>query len=48
MSRLLIGTRKGLFTLSRKAEGWTVDDVKFLGDPVGLVTIDPRDGAIYA
>lgn len=48
MSKLWVGTRKGLFSLSRGSAGWTIEGVQFLGDPVGLVTVDPRDGAIYA
>jgi hypothetical protein len=46
--RLRIATRKGLFTVSRRAGGWTVGEPAFLGDPVSMVLDDPRDGALYA
>ncbi|MDP9174880.1 MAG: exo-alpha-sialidase [Planctomycetota bacterium] len=48
--RLLVGTRKGLFFLSRKASGdsWNVDNVAFLGDPVPMFLSDQRDGSVYA
>jgi len=44
---LLVGTRKGLFTLERGAAGWQIDHVDFLGEPVtaGLVG---HDRATYA
>jgi hypothetical protein len=45
---ILVGTRKGLFTLRRKAGAWAVDDVAFLGDPVPMLHHDARDGATYA
>ena len=48
MSRLFVGTRKGLFILGRGAAGWSVDSVHFIGDPVSLVLPDARDGAVYA
>jgi hypothetical protein len=31
---LMVGTRKGLFTLKRKHDRWEIADVEFLGDPV--------------
>ena len=47
--KLYLGTRKGLFILSRPRGGkWKIDRVSFLGDPVTIVYPDPRDGAIYA
>jgi hypothetical protein len=46
--RLLVGTRKGLFTVERNGSGWTVADVKFLGDNVPMLLADPRDGTLYA
>jgi hypothetical protein len=45
---LLLGTRKGLFTLVRKAGRWQVDHVDFLGENVTMLLDDPRDGAVYA
>ena len=45
---LLISTRKGLFTINRKAAGWSIDHVDFLADNVTLVLHDPRDGRRYA
>ena len=49
---ILIGTRKGLFTLRRRggpAEPWLLDETPhFLGDPVPMALADPRDGTLYA
>ena len=45
--RLLVGTRKGLFTVVKKKARWEVDRVDFFGDTVGIVLPDPRDGSIY-
>ena len=52
-NRILVGTRKGLFTLSRRAgtsPGWSLLDTPphFLGDPVSAVLADARDGTLYA
>ncbi len=47
--RVLVATRKGLFTVRRRAaRDWRVDDVAFLADRVSLALHDPRDGAVYA
>jgi photosystem II stability/assembly factor-like uncharacterized protein len=46
--KLLIGTRKGLFTVQPNGSGWGVTDVAFLGDNIPMALADPRDGAIYA
>lgn len=48
MSKLLVGTRKGLFTIERSKRGWRVVDTAFLGDRVPMVLADPRDGTWYA
>lgn len=45
---LMVSTRKGLFTVKRRDNGWAVDDVAFLGDNVSLTLTDPRDGRCYA
>jgi photosystem II stability/assembly factor-like uncharacterized protein len=49
---LLVSTRKGLFTVARRAgrQGgqWAITDVDFLGDNVTLALADPRDGRRYA
>lgn len=45
---LLISTRKGLFTVARKAGEWEIAAVDFLGDNVTLTLTDPRDGRRYA
>lgn len=50
-NRILVGTRKGLFTLSRRtgSPGWALDTpTHFLGDPVSAVLADARDGTLYA
>jgi len=46
---IFIGTRKGLFTAGRPDGGeWTIERSAFLGDPVGQILDDPRDGTLYA
>jgi photosystem II stability/assembly factor-like uncharacterized protein len=45
---LLIGTRKGLFQLQRRAGTWEIARTSFLGDPVSAVLPDPNDGSLYA
>jgi hypothetical protein len=45
---LHLGTRKGLFTLQRKASGWTIEHVDFLGQSVTMLLEDNRDGTLYA
>jgi hypothetical protein len=47
-SRLLVATRKGLFTVERLGTGWAITDVAFLADNVPMTLADPRDGSIYA
>lgn len=46
--RLLLGTRKGLFQITRDDGRWSVGDPAFLGDPVSMLFADPRDGTLYA
>ena len=46
--RILVGTRKGLFTVARTGSRWSVTDVSFLGDNVPMTLADPRDGSILA
>src|SRR5205823_13797977 len=46
--RFYVGTRKGLFTVARRAGGWAMDKVDFLGEPVTQHLHDPRDGTFYA
>lgn len=46
--RLVVGTRKGLFTIERDGPKWAVAGVAFLGDNVPMTLVDPRDGAILA
>ena len=46
--RILVGTRKGLFTVRRDNGNWRVADTHFLGDPVNLVMRDSRDNHVYA
>src|SRR5271156_4799514 len=47
-SRLLIGTRKGLFLFERAKGKWAVTRTAFLGAQVPMVLADTRDGALYA
>lgn len=46
--RLMVATRKGLFDLRRRREGWAIAQRAFLGQPVSMVFADPRDDALYA
>jgi ligand-binding sensor domain-containing protein len=46
--RLLVSTRKGLFTVTRQAAGWEITGADFLGDNVTLALADARDGRRYA
>jgi photosystem II stability/assembly factor-like uncharacterized protein len=46
--RILVSTRKGLFTLARNGAGWAVADVAFAGIPVTAALADARDGTLYA
>src|SRR6476659_5555549 len=46
--RLLVSTKKGLFTVDRGPAGWAVGRSAFLGDNVTLAHVDPRDGGWYA
>jgi hypothetical protein len=46
--RLLVSTRKGLFSLVRRAAGaWEIERVSLLRDAVSLAFHDPRDGLLY-
>jgi hypothetical protein len=49
--RLLVSTRKGLFTITRTGAGsnsWAITKVDFLADNVSLALFDRRDGRTYA
>ena len=47
--RILVGTRKGLFTFSNNGDDtWTIDATGFLGDPVTLALYDCRHKTYYA
>lgn len=45
--RLLVGTRKGLFTVERSTRGWEIGRASLLGEPVTMVLAD-RDGKLHA
>src|SRR5262245_11562147 len=45
--RILVSTRKGLFTFERKGSGWAIAASAFAGTPVTAAVRDPHDGAIY-
>jgi hypothetical protein len=47
-TRLLIGTRKGLFEFRRDAGAWSIVRTSFLGDPISMLLADARDGILYA
>lgn len=46
--RLYLGTRKGLFTLGRNGNGWKIEKVEFLAQPVSMFLRDSRNGNLYA
>lgn len=46
--KVLLGTRKGLFILERRGDGWAVATHAHHGVPVPFATVDPRDGTIWA
>ena len=46
--RLLVGTRKGLFTILRRSARWEIARVDFLADPVTMVLADPRSRHVHA
>lgn len=46
--KAMIATRKGLFELIHGANGWQLDQISFLGEPVSMCLHDKRDGAVYA
>jgi hypothetical protein len=46
--RMLVATRKGLLTLTRRNGGWSVAATDFPGVAVTATLRDPRDGALYA
>lgn len=48
MPTILICTRKGLFTASKKGRTWQMSEPEFRGVPVSMALFDPRDGALYA
>src|SRR5690349_4280073 len=45
---LLVSTRKGLFTIERSNNSWSIAKADFLGDNVSLAFADARDGRRYA
>src|ERR1700742_4678610 len=47
-SRMLVGSRKGLFVLEAEGKAaWRIARQAFLGQPASMVMHDPRDGALY-
>ena len=46
--RILVATRKGLFTLDRGNGGWSIAGPEFEGNPVTVVLPDGRDETLYA
>lgn len=45
MSKLLVGTTKGLVILERRTTGWEISEVQFLGMPATYVYAHPYSGA---
>ena len=46
--RILLGTRKGLFTFKKRNDGWALTSMDFPGQPVSQLLFDKRDGGLYA
>jgi hypothetical protein len=46
--RVRVATRKGLFTVTRRAGGWDIGEPALLTDPVTMVLDDARDRSLYA
>lgn len=46
-SRILVGTRKGVFVVDRGSKGWTIRHAALLGDPTSMV-LPRRDGSLLA
>ena len=44
----MLGTRKGLITMKRNGNSWRHHNVSFLGIPVSLTYVDPRNGTWWA
>jgi len=44
---ILVGTRKGLFSIVRRSGRWQIGGTAFLGDNVSMLLADPRDGVRY-
>ena len=45
---MLLGTRKGVFTLRRSGSTWDVENVALHGIPVPYADLDPRTGTLWA
>lgn len=46
--KAMVATRKGLFELNRRQDGWQIESSSFLGEPVSMALHDRRDGSTYA
>src|ERR1043166_2816650 len=46
--RILVSTRKGMFTLACGNDCWTIGNIAFEGVPVTAALADQRDGTLYA
>ena len=47
-TQLLLGTRKGLVVYKNNGNGWKVDHVSFMGQPVSLTYVDQRTNTWWA
>lgn len=48
MQQLMVGTRKGLFTVQRTPSGWRLNRPAFSGEPVTQLLADPHGGDWFA
>lgn len=46
--KAMVATRKGLFEYLKTSNGWQLDQISFLGEPVTSCLFDPHDGSIFA
>ena len=47
-TRMLVGTRKGLFRVERTGRGWAIADAWFVGDPISMVLPERGGERIHA
>lgn len=46
-NRILLASRKGVFVLQRKPDGWQIESCDFVGQTATIAMRDPRDESLY-